>query len=102
MLILGLSPFQHDPAAALLESGTVKAAIENDKLVRSHSPGLPEAAIEFCLEGAKAHARSGLEQVGVGGGGGLQRAIHVNGELATGLFPSRDALMPRAIVDVRG
>ena len=49
MLILGLSPFQHDPSAALLEDGKVKAAIENDKLVRSPSRGLPLAAIEFCL-----------------------------------------------------
>ena len=54
MLILGLSPFQHDSAAAVLEGGVVKAAIENDKLVRSRSPGLPEAAVEFCLEAAKA------------------------------------------------
>jgi carbamoyltransferase len=54
MLILGLSPFQHDSAAALLEDGVVKAAIENDKLVRSRNPGLPEAAIEFCRESAKA------------------------------------------------
>jgi carbamoyltransferase len=54
MLILGLSPFQHDPAAALLDGGVVKAAIENDKLVRSESRGLPEAAAEFCLGAANA------------------------------------------------
>lgn len=50
MLILGLSSFKHDTAAALLENGTAKAAIENDKLVRSRTVGLPESAIRFCLD----------------------------------------------------
>jgi carbamoyltransferase len=54
MLILGLSSSKHDTAAALFEDGSIKAAIENDKLVRSHSTGLPNAAIRFCLEQAKA------------------------------------------------
>jgi carbamoyltransferase len=53
MLILGLSSSKHDTAAALFEDGFIKAAIENDKLVRSHSAGLPNAAIRFCLEQAK-------------------------------------------------
>src|SRR5579862_7482374 len=52
MLILGLSPFKHDTAAALFEDGILKAAIENDKLVRSKSTGIPEHAIRFCLERA--------------------------------------------------
>ena len=50
MLILGVSSFNHDTAAALLEDGTIKAAIEEDKLTRSRSTGLPESAIRFCLE----------------------------------------------------
>src|SRR5207245_6633304 len=50
MLILGLSPFKHDPSAVLLEDGKIRAAIENDKLVRSRSRGLPDAAIRFCLQ----------------------------------------------------
>ena len=50
MLILGLSSFKHDTAAAILEDGVVKAAVENDKLLRSGGAGLPEAAISFCLE----------------------------------------------------
>jgi carbamoyltransferase len=50
MRILGLSSFKHDTAAALLEEGVVKAAIENDKLVRSRTRGLPKAAINSCLE----------------------------------------------------
>ena len=39
MLILGLSPFEHDTAAAMLRDGVVVAAIENDKLARSHTRG---------------------------------------------------------------
>ena len=50
MSILGLSPFKHDPSAVLLEDGKIRAAIENDKLVRFRSHGLPDAAIRFCLQ----------------------------------------------------
>jgi len=54
MLILGLSSLNHDTAAALFEDGTVKAAIEEDKLTRSRSTGVPQNAIRFCLETAGA------------------------------------------------
>lgn len=54
MLTLGLSSFRHDTAAALFEDGVIKAAIENDKLLRFPSMGAPEEAIRFCLEKAGA------------------------------------------------
>ncbi len=47
--ILGVSPLPHDSSAALLRDGVVVAAIENDKLVRMRTQGMPDAAIEFCL-----------------------------------------------------
>lgn len=50
MLILGLSSFKHDAAAALFEDGIVKAAVEEDKLTRTRSKGCPENAMKFCLE----------------------------------------------------
>jgi carbamoyltransferase len=50
MRILGLSSFQHDTAAAVLEDGVVKAAIENDKLARARTQGVPEMAIHSCLQ----------------------------------------------------
>jgi carbamoyltransferase len=50
MLILGLSSFKNDTAAALLRDGGVEAAIENAKLQPALPRGLPEAAIEFCLK----------------------------------------------------
>jgi carbamoyltransferase len=49
MLILGLSSFTHDASAALLEDGAVKVAIEDSKLMRSNTHGLPEAAMRYCL-----------------------------------------------------
>lgn len=52
MRILGLSSFTHDGAAVILEDGAIKAAIENDKIARQPSRGLPEAAIRSCLETA--------------------------------------------------
>jgi len=54
MLILGVSSFKSDTAAALLRDGMVEAAIENEKLQPSVTRGVPEAAINFCLEKAKA------------------------------------------------
>jgi carbamoyltransferase len=50
MLILGLSSLDRDVAAALVRDGEVVAAIENEKLTRSRTRGLPEEAIEFCLQ----------------------------------------------------
>lgn len=50
MRILGLSSFQHDTAAAVLEDGAVKAAMENDKLARARTQGVPEMAIHSCLQ----------------------------------------------------
>jgi carbamoyltransferase len=52
MLILGLSSLDHDMGAALLRDGDVVTAIENEKLTRSRTRGLPEDAIQFCLNKA--------------------------------------------------
>jgi carbamoyltransferase len=62
MLILGLSPFRHHSSAALLQDGVILAALENDKLSRSKSLGLPNEAIRFCLENMSA-SWSDLDQV---------------------------------------
>ena len=50
MLILGFSSLDRDVAVALMRDGEVVAAIENDKLTRSKTRGLPDDAIEFCLK----------------------------------------------------
>jgi carbamoyltransferase len=49
MRILGLSSFRHDSSAALLADGKLLAAIEDAKLSRGSSKGLPETAIKYCL-----------------------------------------------------
>jgi len=45
MLILGLSSFKRNPAAVILRDGVVVAGIENDKLARAATSGIPELAI---------------------------------------------------------
>lgn len=56
MNILGISGQESDAAAALITDGEVVAAIEEEKLARiryvgmNYTGGLPERAIEFCLE----------------------------------------------------
>src|SRR5215813_10389044 len=58
MNILGISGQESDAAAALVQDGRVVAAIEEEKLARirhvgmNYSGGLPEKAIQFCLERA--------------------------------------------------
>jgi carbamoyltransferase len=65
MNILGLSAFGRDPAAALLVDGQILAAIEESKLVRTHSvEGIPRGAIRHCLERAKT-GWSGLEHIAI-------------------------------------
>ncbi len=50
MLILGLSSFKNDTAAALMRDGAIEAAIENAKLQPALTRGIPESAIQFCLK----------------------------------------------------
>jgi carbamoyltransferase len=64
MRILGLSSLKHDTAAALLEDGVPKAAIENDKLERGRSGNRPEAAIQSCFDAVGANW-DGIDMVAV-------------------------------------
>lgn len=50
MLILGISGFKSDAAAALMRDGKIIAAIENQKLLPGLAQKIPEAAIQFCLD----------------------------------------------------
>ena len=48
--ILGISAFYHDSAAALLRSGDLIAAAQEERFTRKkHDPGFPARAIEYCL-----------------------------------------------------
>jgi carbamoyltransferase len=51
MLILGISCFYHDAAAALIEDGRVIAAAQEERFTRiKHDESFPRQAIVFCLE----------------------------------------------------
>ena len=51
MLILGLSAFYHDSAAALLRDGELLAAAQEERFSRrKHDPAFPRQAIEWCLQ----------------------------------------------------
>lgn len=53
MVILGLSCFYHDAAAALIRDGELIAAAEEERFSRKkHDAGFPTGAIQFCLEEA--------------------------------------------------
>jgi carbamoyltransferase len=50
MLVLGLSAFYHDSAAALLEDGRIVAAAQEERFSRKKfDAGFPRLAIEYCL-----------------------------------------------------
>ena len=53
MIVLGISAFFHDSAAALLVDGEVVAAAQEERFSRlKHDAGLPVHAARFCLEQA--------------------------------------------------
>ncbi len=52
-LILGISAFYHDSAAALVRDGAIVAAAQEERFTRKkHDPGFPVNAINYCLEEA--------------------------------------------------
>lgn len=51
MIILGISAFYHDSAAAIIENGDIVAAAQEERFTRKkHDPGFPSNAIAYCLE----------------------------------------------------
>ena len=54
MLVLGVSAFYHDSAAALVEDGRIVAAAQEERFTRKkHDAGFPANAIAYCLSEAK-------------------------------------------------
>lgn len=55
MLILGISAFYHDSAAALIRDGEIIAAAQEERFTRKkHDAGFPINALRYCLEEAGA------------------------------------------------
>lgn len=53
MVILGISAFYHDSAAAIIRDGDIVAAAQEERFTRKkHDAGFPKKAVEFCLEQA--------------------------------------------------
>lgn len=53
MIVLGLSAFYHDSAAALIKDGDIIAAVQEERFTRiKHDSAFPAKAIEFCLNKA--------------------------------------------------
>ena len=53
MIILGLSAFYHDSAAALVRDGEVVAAAQEERFTRKkHDPSFPAQAVAYCLKEA--------------------------------------------------
>jgi len=54
MIILGISAFYHDSAAALIKDGVIIAAAQEERFTRiKHDSGFPAEAIRFCLKQAQ-------------------------------------------------
>ena len=52
-IILGISAYYHDSAAALVRDGHIVAAAQEERFTRKkHDPGFPENAIAYCLQEA--------------------------------------------------
>ena len=52
-LILGISAFYHDSAAALLRDGEIVAAAQEERFTRKkHDEGFPHGAVDYCLRTA--------------------------------------------------
>ncbi|MBI2422558.1 MAG: carbamoyltransferase [Candidatus Hydrogenedentes bacterium] len=71
MNIIGIGGYSHDSAAALLQDGRIVAAVAEERLTRvKHQGGIPERAVQFCLD------RAGLRREDVD---------HVTGYMRPGL-----------------
>ncbi|MCE1194384.1 MAG: carbamoyltransferase [Acidovorax sp.] len=59
MNILGISSYYHDSAAALLRSGEIIAAAQEERFTRKkHDAGFPSNAVQYCLQEAGVDVRS--------------------------------------------
>lgn len=53
-LILGISAYYHDSAAAILKNGHILAAVQEERFTRvKHDPGFPANAVQYCLSQAE-------------------------------------------------
>lgn len=59
MLILGISAFYHDSAAAIVRDGVIIAAAQEERFTRKkHDSGFPARAVDYCLSEAGRRSES--------------------------------------------
>src|SRR5689334_18798784 len=57
MIVLGISAYYHDSAAALVSDGVILSAAQEERFTRKkHDPAFPTQAVRWCLENAKLSA----------------------------------------------
>ncbi len=53
-IILGISAYYHDSAAAIVKDGHIIAAVQEERFTRKkHDPSFPANSIEYCLSQAQ-------------------------------------------------
>lgn len=53
MLVVGVSAYYHDSAAALIRDGRIVAAAQEERFTRKkHDSGFPHKALQYCLSEA--------------------------------------------------
>ncbi|MBC3880764.1 carbamoyltransferase [Undibacterium sp. LX40W] len=53
MIVVGISAYYHDSAAALIRDGVIVAAAQEERFTRKkHDPAFPKQALEYCLSAA--------------------------------------------------
>src|SRR5215831_7997460 len=53
MIVLGISAYYHDSAAAVVRDGVIVNAVQEERFTRKkHDPGFPTNAIRWCLADA--------------------------------------------------
>ena len=53
MIVLGISAYYHDSAAALVKDGAIVAAAQEERFTSQEArSGFPVNAVKWCLEGA--------------------------------------------------
>ncbi len=58
MIVLGISAYYHDSAAAIVRDGVIVNAAQEERFTRKkHDPGFPQNAIRWCLADARLSAR---------------------------------------------
>ena len=64
MIIIGISAFYHDSAAAIIKNGEIIAAAQEERFTRiKHDASFPYNALQYCLKEAKLNSLSEVDYI---------------------------------------